>query len=100
MPEVHRLRVSREIFLMAFGAELGAVEPWVTDRLTSLLEDEDACSGETLYSAGDPADYFYFLRKGHAMLVREGGAPQTVQGPGVLGMFDAFLDRPRLRSAV
>jgi CRP-like cAMP-binding protein len=79
---------------------MGAVEPWVTDRLTSLLEEEDVCAGESLFSAGDPADYFYFLRKGHAKLVGEGSVPQTVHGPAVLGMFDAFLERPRVRSAI
>jgi CRP-like cAMP-binding protein len=100
MPDTHRLRVSREIFLTAFGAELGAVEPWVTDRLTAMLEDEDVCAGESLFSAGDPADYFYFLRRGTVKLVCEGSEARTVHGPGVIGVFDVLLDRPRMRSAI
>src|SRR5208283_1128128 len=64
MSDTHRLRVSREIFLAAFGPAFDAVEPWVTDRVTAMLEEEDVCAGESLFTAGDPPDYFYFLRKG------------------------------------
>jgi CRP-like cAMP-binding protein len=100
MSDTHRLRVSREIFLAAFGPAFDAVEPWVTDRVTAMLEEEDVCAGESLFTAGDPPDYFYFLRKGTVQLVGAGSEPPTVHGPGVIGVFDVFLDRPRMRTAV
>src|SRR5579859_909267 len=49
MPDTRYLRLSRELFLTAFGDELGRIEPWVTDRLTSVLEEEDGGMGETLF---------------------------------------------------
>src|SRR5271165_5414661 len=75
MPDTRPMRVQRELFLAAFGANVGATEPWVTDRLTSLLEEHLARAGETLFSAGDPPDFYYFLREGRVRLVREGRAP-------------------------
>jgi CRP-like cAMP-binding protein len=100
MRDTRHVRVSRELFLTAFGAELGKVDPWVIDRLTYLLEEEDLFAGETLFNVGAPPEYFYFLREGRVQLVREGSAAQSVEGPAVIGMFDAVLDRPRPRTAV
>jgi CRP-like cAMP-binding protein len=100
MRDTRHVRVSRELFLTAFGAELGRVDSWVIDRLTALLEEEDVFAGETLFSVGAAPEYFYFLREGRVQLVREGSAVQTVEGPAVIGMFDAVLDRPRPRTAV
>jgi CRP-like cAMP-binding protein len=100
MRDTRHVRVSRELFLTAFGAELGKVDPWVIDRLTYLLEEEDVFAGETLFVAGAPPEYFYFLREGRVKLVREGSAPQAVEGPAVIGLFDAVLDRPRPRTAI
>jgi CRP-like cAMP-binding protein len=100
MRDTRHVRVSRELFLTAFGAELGQVDSRIIDRLTYLLEEEDVFAGETLFAAGAPPEYFYFLREGRMRLVREGSAAQSVRGPAVVGMFDAVLDRPRLRTAV
>ena len=33
-------RVSRELFLAAIGGKL-KVDPWVTDRLTAILEEQE-----------------------------------------------------------
>jgi CRP-like cAMP-binding protein len=100
MRDTRHARVSRELFLTAFGAELGRMAPAIIDRLTWLLEEEDVVSGEKLFSEGDAPEYFYFLREGRIELVREGSAPQTAEGPAVVGMSDAVLDRPRSRTAV
>jgi len=100
MPDTRYVRLSRELFLTAFGDELGGIEPWVTDRLTSLLEEEEVGAGDTLFSAGDPPHFFYFLRSGTVKLVRDGSAPWTLEGPHVFGMFEALLDRPRTRTAL
>jgi len=100
MPDPRHLRISRELFLAAFGPELGSVEPWVTDRLTSLLREEELRAGQALFSAGDPAEFFYFMREGRVQMVREGGAPLTFEGRRVVGMFDVLLDQPRRRTAI
>jgi CRP-like cAMP-binding protein len=93
-------RIHRELFLAAFGENVGATEPWVTDRLTSLLEEQVARAGETLFNAGDPPEFYYFLREGRVSLTRRGSAPWTYEGPSVFGMSDALLERPRVRTAV
>jgi len=100
MRDVTHERIQSELFLAAFGANVGATETWVTDRLTSLLEEQVSRKGETLFSAGDPPDFYYFLREGRVQLVREGSAPWTYQGPSVFGMSDALLERPRVRTAL
>ncbi|MGH7294473.1 MAG: cyclic nucleotide-binding domain-containing protein [Polyangiaceae bacterium] len=92
--------VQGELFLAGFGARLGSIEPWVTDRITGLLEDLDSRSGETLFVAGDPPDFYYFLREGRVELVRERSAPWTYEGPSVFGLSDALLYRPRQRTAI
>jgi CRP-like cAMP-binding protein len=100
MRDVRNERIHRELFLATFGGNVAAVEPWVTDRLTGLLEEQACRAGETLYAAGDPPESYYFLRQGRVDLVGKGSAPWTYQGPSVFGMSDALLERPRLRTAV
>jgi CRP-like cAMP-binding protein len=100
MRDTSHARVSRELFLAAFGAELGRMVPATIDRLTWLLEEEDVLSGETLFAEGEAPECFYFLREGRIQLVREGSAPRTAKGPAVVGMSDALLDRPRSRTAI
>jgi CRP-like cAMP-binding protein len=94
------VRVQRELFLAVFGANVGAAESWVTDRLTSLLQEQIARADEKIFSAGDPPEYFYFLRNGRVELVHPGSMPWTYDGPTVFGMSDALLERPRVRTAV
>jgi CRP-like cAMP-binding protein len=72
----------------------------VTDRLTSLLEEQLARAGETLFVVGDPPEFSYFLREGRVHLVREGSAPWPYEGRSVFGMSDALLERPRVRTAL
>lgn len=93
-------RIHRELFLAAFGGNVGATEPWVTDRLTALLEEQACRAGETLYAAGDPPESYYFLRQGRVDLVGKGSSPWSYRGPSVFGMSDALLERPRRRTAV
>jgi CRP-like cAMP-binding protein len=100
MRNVRHERIQRELFLAAFGANVGSTESWVTDRLTSLLEEVVGRAGETLFTAGDPPEFYYFLREGRVRLVREGSAPWTYDGRSVFGMSDALLERPRVRTAL
>ncbi len=100
MRDLHHERIQRELFLAAFGANVGVIEPSVTDRLTAILEEQVARAGETLFSAGDAPDFYYLLREGRVQLVRAGSAPCTYEGPSVFGLSDALLERPRVRTAV
>ena len=93
-------RIQRELFLAAFGVHVGVTDTWVTDRLTSLLEEEVARAGETLFSAGDPPEFYYLLREGRVELRREGSAPWVYEGRSVFGMSDVLLERPRVRTAL
>jgi CRP-like cAMP-binding protein len=92
--------IHRELFLAAFGANVGMAEAWALDRLSSLLEEEFARAGETLFLAGDPPEFYYFLREGRVELVRNGSAPWVYERRSVFGMSDALLDRPRVRTAL
>lgn len=99
MRDVQHERIQGELLLAAFGAKIGA-ESWVTDRLTSLLEEQRARAGETLFDAGDPPDFYYLLREGRVSLTRDGTPPLTYEGPSVFGLSDALLERPRTRTAL
>jgi CRP-like cAMP-binding protein len=100
MPEPARARILRELHLAAFGMPLLGVESWVTDRLTGLLEEDSARAGRSLFSAGEVAEYFYFLLEGRVELARPGAAPWTFGRRSVFGISDALLERHRQRTAI
>ncbi len=100
MGDSRRGRVSRELFLAAFGSNRPGFESWVTDRLVSLLQEDELRAGETLYSAGDTPEFVYFMREGTIQLVREGLPKRTLEGLHVFGMGDGLLDRTRTRTAI
>lgn len=99
MLEARYLRISRELFLAAFGANLGGFESWVIDRLTNLLEEEEVPIGDALFSCGESPEFFYFMREGRVRMTREGGPAWILHGRQVFGMDDAILDRCRTRTA-
>ena len=99
MSDAQSRRISRELFLTAVGASLGGVEPWVTDRLAAILEEEEVGADDCIYAVGDSPDHFYFVRQGRIELVREGAAVEVIDGPGAFGMLDALIERPRAHSA-
>jgi CRP-like cAMP-binding protein len=99
MPEHGLVRIGREIFLAALGLPLDSVDPWVIDRLTLILDDEPVHSGQTLFTAGAPIEFLYFMRKGEVRFTRDGAAPFTVRGRWFLGSFDALGDRLATRTA-
>jgi CRP-like cAMP-binding protein len=101
MADDHRLqRLTRELFFVA--ATLGSGESlptWVVDRITSLFDEVEVTAGQTLFSAGDPAEFIYFMADGRVRLTRDGAAPWTYEGRWAIGMFEVVLDRPRTRTA-
>jgi CRP-like cAMP-binding protein len=99
MIDLRTRRMSREVFLATIGGNLGPIEPWVTDRLTALLEEEDATAGDCIFQAGDPPDHIVFLREGRIELVAESSSSEVIEAPRAFGMVDALLERPRVVSA-
>ena len=100
MSDVRSRRISRELFLAAFGGSLRSVEPWVTDRLTAMLEEEECAPGDRIYSEGEPPDHFYMLRQGRLEFLKKDRPVEIVEGPRAFGMIDALIERPRTTSAV
>jgi CRP-like cAMP-binding protein len=94
------MRISRDLFLAAFGADLGGLESWVTDRLTSVLEQEDIGAGDTVFSVGETPDFFYFLREGRVQILDGHGPAWTLERRAVFGVTDVLLERARVRRAV
>ncbi|HWZ91728.1 MAG TPA: cyclic nucleotide-binding domain-containing protein [Polyangiaceae bacterium] len=99
MPDARLLRVSRELFLAAFGMDQQSADLWVIDRLIGLLDEEDVQAGQRLNTAGEPLEFIYFMQNGAVRMTRDGAPPWTFQGRWVLGTFEAHLDRPLTRSA-
>ena len=48
MPGTWTSRLTLELFLSAIGGSSGTVEPWVAERLTAILEQEDVRAGERI----------------------------------------------------
>ena len=94
------LRASRELFLSTFGVNRAGFESWVTDRLVSLLEEEEVRAGEALFSAGDLPEFLYFMREGGVRLIHDGHGTRRLEGRHVLGLTDGLLDRSRTRTAI
>jgi CRP-like cAMP-binding protein len=92
-------RISRELFLAGAVGNLGTLEPWVTDRLIAILDEEEAAAGDRLFAAGEPAEHVYFVKQGTVELALHGGTIEVVEGPRTLGMSDVLIERPHSASA-
>jgi CRP-like cAMP-binding protein len=99
MPEERLLRIGREIFLAALGMDLENVDTWVIDRLTSILDEHEVPGGQTLFTAGEPVGYLYFMQDGEVRFTRDGGPSWTLRGRWVIGSFEALSDRPATHTA-
>jgi len=99
MPDDHRLRIGREIFLAAFGLALDSVDPWVLDRMTSILDEQEFRAGQTLFAAGEPVEFLYFMQDGRVRFTRADGLSWTLRGRWVLGSFEAIGDRASAHTA-
>jgi CRP-like cAMP-binding protein len=88
------------LFLATFGAHRASTESRVTDRLTSLLEEETFRADDTVFSVGDPPEFCYFMREGRVRFVCEGHAPWIFEGRCAFGMSDALVERSRTRTAL
>ena len=100
MPDLRLQRTSRELFLSLLTGDAGDLEPWVIDRMTSAVEEEDVEAGKRLFARDEPPEYIFFIREGRLRLERDGHPAWVFEGRSVIGVFDALLDRPHTRTAV
>jgi CRP-like cAMP-binding protein len=94
------LRTSRELFLSVLSGGSGDLEPWVIDRMTSVVEEEDVEPGKRLFAQGELPEFIFFVLEGRLRLERPGSNPWTFEGRSAIGVFDALLERPHTRTAV
>lgn len=94
------VRLSRELFLRSFLGGPAATNPWLLDRLTSILEERTVHAGEVLYREGDPADRLHFMANGRVRMSRGGLASYVYSGRWIVGGVDALAGRVRRRTAV
>jgi CRP-like cAMP-binding protein len=88
-------RVQRELYMRSLFPAMPAAGH---ARFIELLQDLEVSEGETLFSIGELADRFFFVVTGNVVMERP-GAPLWPFGPlSVVGMIDAILERPRVRS--
>jgi CRP-like cAMP-binding protein len=93
MDEERTLRIGREIFLAALGLPLEDTQPWVIDRLTSILDEQEVHAGETLFAAGEPVEALLFMQDGGVRFTSVAGTSWTLRGRWVIGAFEALGDR-------
>ncbi len=93
VPDTRRLE--REIYLRSM---FPAMPVAAHARFIDLLEDVEIGAGEVLFSVGEPADRFYFMISGNVVMEREGFGPWSFGPLSVVGIIDAVLERPRVRS--
>lgn len=91
-------RIERELFLRTF-ANVGpraAIAAWLADAMDDAYLD----AGATLFRAGDPADYVYFIVRGEVELRDEDGRTWRFGERALLGALDAVLERRLTKTAV
>ncbi len=93
-------RVSRELILAGFGMQVGTVDAWVIDRLTSLLVDRVFHAGQRLWVSGAAPEHVFFMRGGQVRFDRPNGSTWTYLGNWLVGSYEAILDRPYSGAAV
>jgi CRP-like cAMP-binding protein len=98
--ETGATRIQREVGLAAFGAQLEGLDPWVVDRMTSILVEQGIRAGQVLWAEGEPVESLYFMFDGRAEARREGAPPWTFEGKWFLGAFEGFDGSPARRSLV
>jgi len=100
VPDLRLQRTSHELFLSLLTGDAGNLEPWVIDRMTSVVDEEDVEAGKRLFARDEPPEFIFFVREGRVRLEREGRPAWLLEGRSVIGVFDAILDRPHARTAV
>jgi CRP-like cAMP-binding protein len=67
--------------------------------MTSILDEQEFHAGQTLFAAGEPVEFLYFMQDGRVRFSRPDGPSWTLRGRWVLGSFEAIADRPAAHTA-
>ena len=94
------LRTSRELFVVALAGEPARIDSSVIDAISSALEEDEVKAGTKIFSAGEPAEYLYFMRDGRVKMTVDSGTGWVLDGRWVFGGLESLLDRPQLRTAI
>ena len=98
MPDERLKRMSRDIFLGAFG-DLGDVEDCVVDRAVALMDERIIQDGEVLFREGAAPEAIYLMREGRVRMSQANGVSWRVEGRWVHGANDAVLEHPYTATA-
>lgn len=90
-------RVEHELFLRAF---LSTKPPdRVASELSRVTRDTHLDRGAVLFEAGQPPERLHFVATGRIQLESVDGVAATADAGSLLGMIDASIPRPRMRTA-
>jgi CRP-like cAMP-binding protein len=98
MPDERLKRISRDIFLAAFG-DLGDVEDAIVDRAVNLMDERVLADGETLFAEGTTPELMYLMRDGRVRFSESNGITWRAEGRWVHGFHDAILERAHTSTA-
>lgn len=90
-------RVEHELFLRAF---LSTKPPdRVATQLSQVTRDTHLDRGEVLFEVGQPPERLHFVATGRISLETTDGVVSSVDAGSLLGLLDASIPRPRMRTA-
>jgi CRP-like cAMP-binding protein len=99
--ELENKRITREILFAAFiGPPNESDDPRILEKLVEAVYVKTVRVGEVIYREGEPSDDVLFMNEGRIRLSRPGAVDWVYEGRWVIGSADAFLERPRNRTAV
>jgi CRP/FNR family cyclic AMP-dependent transcriptional regulator len=71
-----------------------------TRMATSGRKLKDFAAGETIFAAGDPGDFMYFVKSGSVDIMFEGRVLETIPSGGIFGEMALVDAQPRSAGAV
>jgi CRP-like cAMP-binding protein len=90
-------RLAREMFFRQIAPATGVTS--AARIMAGLITDVFYEKGAQIYRAGDAPQHIFFIVHGTVHLEAEGSEPWVFQDRSVIGAIDAFLERPRARTA-
>lgn len=95
--DLGKKRVEHELFLRAF---LSTKPPdRVAAELSRMTRDTHLDRGDVLFEAGQAPERLHFVAAGRVHLTAPNGATSVAEAGSLLGMLDASIPRPRMRTA-
>ncbi len=91
-------QLERAIFIRTLFA--GAAQGRAASLLAAAVKDVRFPAGEVIYRRGESADHIFFVVSGTMSLHSPDSDPWTFGPQAVVGVLDAWMDRPRDRTAI